>query len=83
MDIDKMLHSQEIYNPDDPQILAKQAEALKPMYEYNATLPTETAKRQQLMTKMFAKVGAGTYIEPPLPCQLGWSPRRIRRPRLR
>ena len=41
------------------------------MYEYNATLPTETAKRQALLTKMFAKVGEGAYIEPPFHANWG------------
>ena len=65
MEIDNKLHSGQIYDPEDPQILAKQTKAMMPMYEYNATLPTETAKRQALLTKMFAKVGEGAYIEPP------------------
>ena len=60
MEIDDKLHSGQIYDPEDPQILAKQTKAMMPMYEYNATLPTETAKRQTLLTKMFAKVGEGS-----------------------
>lgn len=71
MEIDNKLHSGKIYDPEDPQILAKQTKAMMPMYEYNATLPTETAKRQALLTKMFAKVGEGAYIEPPFHANWG------------
>lgn len=71
MEIDDKLHSGQIYDPEDPQILAKQTKAMMPMYEYNATLPTETAKRQALLTKMFAKVGEGSYIEPPFHANWG------------
>ena len=75
MEIDNKLHSGQIYDPEDPQILAKQTKAMMPMYEYNATLPTETAKRQALLTKMFAKVGEGSYIEPP--CHANWGGRHV------
>ena len=71
MEIDNKLHSGQIYDPEDPQILAKQTKAMMPMYEYNATLPTETAKRQALLTKMFAKVSEGSYIEPPFHANWG------------
>ena len=59
------LHDQQIYNPDDPEILQKQAAAQLPMYEYNRTLPTEGDKRQRLLKKMLGKVGKGCFIEPP------------------
>lgn len=75
MEIDDKLHSGQIYDPEDPQILAKQTKAMMPMYEYNATLPTETAKRQTLLTKMFAKVGEGSYIEPPF--HANWGGRHV------
>ena len=51
--------------------MKKQTQAMLPMYEYNRTLPTETAKRQQLLKKMFAKVGDGCYIEPPFHANWG------------
>ncbi|MBO7738363.1 MAG: sugar O-acetyltransferase, partial [Clostridia bacterium] len=35
-------------------------------YEYNATRPKETEKRARLLKEMFAEIGDGCYIEPPL-----------------
>lgn len=69
------LHSGNLYYPDDPQILAEQTRAQLPMYKYNATLPTEADKRQELLTKMFAKVGEGTYVEPPF--HANWGGRHV------
>lgn len=71
MDNERRIHSGQIYSPEDPQIMKKQTQAMLPMYEYNRTLPTETAKRQQLLKKMFAKVGDGCYIEPPFHANWG------------
>ena len=71
MDNERRIHSGQIYSPEDPQIMKKQTQAMLPMYEYNRTLPTETAKRQQLLKKMFAKVGEGCYIEPPFHANWG------------
>lgn len=65
------LHDQQIYNPDDPEILEKQTQAQLPMYEYNRTLPTERAKRQGLLKKMLGKVGKGCYLEPPFHANFG------------
>ena len=41
MDNRKLIHSGDIYSPEDPAILAEQTQAMLPMYEYNQTLPTE------------------------------------------
>lgn len=71
MDFNSMLHEQKIYRPDNPKLLAKQQQAMLPMYEYNATLPTENAKRQQLLKKMLGKVGKDCYIEPPFHANFG------------
>ena len=45
MDNRKLIHSGDIYSPEDPAILAEQTQAMLPMYEYNQTLPTEGKKR--------------------------------------
>lgn len=43
-----------------------QARCLELQYDYNATRPCEGEKRQALLKQMFASVGEGCYIEPPL-----------------
>lgn len=68
---EELIHSGEIYQPEDPAILKKQAQAMLPMYEYNQTLPTEGEKRQALLKKMFASVGDNCYIEPPFHANWG------------
>jgi len=62
---DKM-HSGELYLPDDAEIMAEQALCLDKLYDFNATRPTEWEKRSAMLREMFAEIGEGCYIEPPL-----------------
>lgn len=68
---DEILHSEQIYNPGDPQIMTEQLRCLDKLYDFNATRPTELEKRKALMQEMFAEVGEGCYIEPPLHSNFG------------
>ena len=65
MSFDKM-HSGEIYDPNDNDIMSEQAKCLEKLYDYNATRPFEYEKREELLKEMFAEIGEGCYIEPPL-----------------
>lgn len=65
------MHDQQLYEPSDPRILQKQAQAQLPMYEYNRTLPTEGKKRQRLLKQMLGKVGNNCYLEPPFHANWG------------
>ena len=59
------LHSQQVYVCDD--VLAeRQLACLEVLYDFNHTRPSETNKRAELMQQLFADVGEGCYIEPPL-----------------
>ena len=60
-----------LYLPDDPDILRRQTTCLELLYDYNATRPGEASKRQELLRRMFAKIGANCYIEPPLHANWG------------
>lgn len=62
---------QKVYFPNDPEIAAAQLDALEVLYDYNATRPHDTEKRAQIMKKLFAEVGDGCYIEPPLHANWG------------
>ncbi len=66
MDERTKMHSTELYNPNDPTIADEQQQCLELLYDYNATRPHESEKRQALLKKMFAEIGDGCYIEPPL-----------------
>ena len=60
------LHSNELYLPDDESIMAEQLLCLEKLYDFNATRPLEQEKRKMLLKDMFAEIGEGCYIEPPL-----------------
>lgn len=67
---DKM-HTTELYLPGDEEIMAEQRLCLEKLYDYNATRPLEGAKREALLKEMFAEIGEGSYIEPPLHANWG------------
>ena len=60
-----------LYFCDDPDLQAQQLQCLELQYDYNATRPAEQEKRQQLLRRMFAEIGTGCYIEPPLHANWG------------
>ena len=65
------LHSGEIYAPMGEEIMTEQLQCLDKLYDFNATRPTELKKRGELLKEMFAEIGEGCYIEPPLYCNWG------------
>jgi galactoside O-acetyltransferase len=66
MTVYEQMHSGNLYQCSDESLLAQQAQCLEIMYDYNATRPSEGAKREALLKEMLAEVGKGCYIEPPL-----------------
>ena len=69
------LHTGELYFPEDGEILSEQFAALELLYDYNATRPHEQARRAELLRQMFAEIGDGCYIEPPL--YANWGGRHV------
>ena len=65
------MHTGELYEPGDPNILAWQAQCLDRLYDYNMTRPAQAEKREALLREMLAEVGEGCYIEPPFHANLG------------
>ena len=65
------LHSEELYFPGDPEIMEEQNRCLELLYDYNATRPSEPDRRAALLKEMFAEIGEGCYIEPPLRSNFG------------
>ncbi len=65
------LHSGELYLPCDDEIIKQQFACLEKLYDFNQTRPTEFAKRKALLKEMFAEIGEGCYIEPPLRANWG------------
>lgn len=75
MSMKDKLHTGELYLPDDASIMEEQLKCLDKLYDFNATRPTELPKREQLLKEMFAEIGDGCYIEPPL--RSNWGGRHV------
>ena len=60
------MHSGDLYLPMGDEIMNEQLQCLEKQYEYNLTRPTEQKKREEMLKEMFAEIGTGCYIEPPL-----------------
>lgn len=71
MDLDKTLHSGELYLPNDDSIMKLQLQCLDKLYDFNQTRPTELDTRDKMLKEMFAEIGEGCYIEPPFHANWG------------
>ena len=60
------IHSGNIYNPADDEIMEQQLQCLDKLYDFNMTRPTQLDKREEMLKGMFAEIGENCYIEPPL-----------------
>lgn len=56
--------------------MAQQLQCLEKLYDFNATRPLEQQKRTALLKEMFAEIGEGCYIEPPL--HANWAGKHVR-----
>jgi galactoside O-acetyltransferase len=65
------MHSGNIYDPGEAELVEEQTKCLDRLYEFNATRPTEMEKRTAMLKEMFAEIGEGCYIEPPLHANWG------------
>lgn len=60
-----------LYLPVDKEIMAEQRACLEKLYDFNATRPSQTQLREQMLKDMFAEIGEGCYIEPPFHSNFG------------
>ena len=67
----KRMAASELYNPGEPTLMKEQAKCLDKLYDFNQTRPSEGEKRGHLLKEMFAEIGGGCYIEPPLRANWG------------
>lgn len=65
------IHSGELYYPSGDEIMNEQLSYVNMQYDFNMTRPTELDKREEMLKKMFAEIGDGCYIEPPLHANWG------------
>lgn len=71
MDMKQKMHTTDLYLPGDEEIMKEQTQCMEKLYEFNATRPSEWEKRSRLLKEMFAEIGDGCYIEPPLHANWG------------
>lgn len=71
MSMKERMHTGELYLPGDEEIMKEQLACLNLLYDFNMTRPTELEKREKMLQKMFAEIGEGCYIEPPLHTNFG------------
>ncbi|MCM1335513.1 MAG: sugar O-acetyltransferase [Bacteroides sp.] len=71
MSMKDRIHTGELYLPDDEEIFSEQVRRLDRLYDFNRTRPTELEKRSAMLKEMFAEIGEGCYIEPPLYANFG------------
>ncbi len=65
------IHSGNIYDPADDEIMKLQLQCLNKLYDFNMTRPTELDKREEMLKEMFCEIGENCYIEPPLHANWG------------
>ena len=65
------LHSGKLYLPNGDEIMSEQLACVEKQYDYNLTRPLEQEKREKMLKEMFAEIGEGCYIEPPLHANWG------------
>ena len=63
----------ELYDPEDPELVADRTHARETMGEYNRTAPTDRERRTALLEELFGTFGDGGYIEPPFRCDYGYN----------
>ncbi len=70
---DQLLNSGEYYNCNDPELLKYQFKCKRDMDRYNLTSnsPFGLKRRKKILQKMFGKIGANPYIEPPFHANFG------------
>lgn len=71
MDTRQAMHSGALYNPMDPSLVQEQLAYIQRLNAYNQTDPMEQEKREQMLRELFAEVGDGCYIEPPVRANFG------------
>ena len=74
MSMKDKLHTGELYLPDDEEIMNEQSACMELLYDFNATRPSETEKRTELLKKMFAEIGevCGERSASCNPCRKAW-----------
>ncbi|WP_246287277.1 sugar O-acetyltransferase [Lacticaseibacillus absianus] len=71
MNMDDVLRNGDLYVPSDPALMAEQLKWQDLQARYNQTLPSEQARRSEMLTTMFGAIGPDCYIEAPMHANWG------------
>ncbi len=71
MELDRYLHSGELYLPTNPEIMEQQLVCLDKLFAYNQLPPSRQAEKTALLKEMFAEIGEGCYVETPFHSNFG------------
>ena len=71
MTLEERMESGKLYDGASEELQAKQRIFNELVYDFNATRPSEVEKRLELLRQLFAEVGEGCWIEPPLRANWG------------
>lgn len=74
-EIVERMHSGRLYFCSDEALVREQQQCLERLYDYNHTRPGEQEKRACLLREMFAQIGEGCTVEPPL--HANWAGRHV------
>jgi len=65
----------ELYDPEDPELIAGRRQARELTRRYNRTDPSDDEGRLDLLSDLFGSVGEGSCVEPPFRCDYGYNVR--------
>ena len=71
MTVKEKMHSGELYDPGDEELMKEQGRYLDQLYDFNQTRPSEGELRASMLHHMFAEIGENCYIEPPFHANFG------------
>lgn len=71
MTVKEKMKSGMLYCCGDEELMREQTQCLEKLYDFNQTRPSEADKRAALLKELFAEVGEGCYVEPPLHANWG------------
>jgi acetyltransferase-like isoleucine patch superfamily enzyme len=63
----------EMYNAFTPQLISDRLACKELIYDFNNTRPSEGAKRDGIIRKVFGKFGTNSMIEPPMQMDCGYT----------
>jgi len=70
MSLTDKMHSGELYQSGDAELVADQQACMELLYDFNHARPSEGEKRQKILAQFLGNLGDNCHIEPPL--QANW-----------